>query len=66
MSNATSARTGVTVRLAPDDHDRLRRIAEAQPLSGASYLELPIRREFGARDDSEQAVHIHVAPELAH
>lgn len=65
MSHATHPRTGVTVRLASDAHDRLRRIAEAEHRSVAGYLELLVERELAARDDAERVVHVHVAPELA-
>ena len=64
MSNMTS-RTGVTVRLAPDAHERLRKIAEAEHRSVAGYLELLIEREFTALDDAERVVYLHVAPEVA-
>jgi hypothetical protein len=64
MSQATHARTGVTVRLDPDAHDRLRRIAEAEHRSVASYLELLVERELAARDDAERVVRVHVSPEL--
>ncbi len=65
MSQATHARTGVTVRLESDAHDRLRRIAEAEHRSVAAYLELLVERELAARDDAERVVRVHVAPELA-
>ncbi len=65
MSRSTHARTGVSVRLAPDAHDRLRRIAEAEHRSVAGYLELLVKRELAARDDAERVVRVHVAPELA-
>ncbi len=64
MPEATHARTGVTVRLAPDAHDRLRRIAEAEHRSVAAYLELLVERELAARDDAERVVRVHVAGEL--
>jgi plasmid stabilization system protein ParE len=65
MSHATNARTGVTVRLTPDAHDRLRRIADLEHRSVASYLELLVDRELAARDAAERVVRVHVAPELA-
>jgi hypothetical protein len=65
MSHATRARAGVTVRLAPDAHDRLRRIAEAEHRSVAGYLELLVERDLAARDDAERVVRVHIAPELA-
>jgi hypothetical protein len=65
MSRANNARTGVTVRLASEAHDRLRRIAEAEHRSVAGYLELLVERELTGRDDAERVVHVHVAPELA-
>jgi len=40
VPNAVAARTGVTVRLAPEAHDRLRRIAQAEHRSVAGFLEL--------------------------
>jgi hypothetical protein len=55
----------VTVRLASDAHDRLRRIAEAEHRSVAGYLELLVERELAARDDAERVVRVHVAAELA-
>jgi hypothetical protein len=65
MSNAVSARTGITVRLAPEALDRLRRIAEAEHRSIAGYLELLIERELAARDEAERVVRVHIAPEPA-
>jgi predicted transcriptional regulator len=65
MANGMSARTGVTVRLAPEAHERLSRIAEAERRSVAGYLELLVERELAARDDAERVVCVHVAPELA-
>lgn len=65
MPNMTAARTGVTVRLDPEDLYRLRRIAEAERRSVAGYLELLVERDLAARDEAERVVHIHVAPELA-
>ncbi len=65
MSHITSTRAGVTVRLATDAHERLRRIAEAEHRSVAAYLELLVERELAARDDAERVVHVHIAPELA-
>lgn len=64
MSHTTNARTGITVRLTPDAHDRLRRIANVEHRSVASYLELLVDRELAARDDAERVVRVHVAPEL--
>lgn len=65
MSNAITARTGVTVRLDPVDLQRIRLIAEAEHRSVAGYLELLVERDLAARDEAERVVHIHVAPELA-
>lgn len=65
MSHTTNARTGITVRLTLDTHDRLRRIADAEHRPVASYLELLVERELAARDDAERVVRVYVAPELA-
>jgi hypothetical protein len=65
MSDASNARAGVTVRLPPEVHDRLRRIAETERRSVSGFLELLVERELAARDDAERVVHIYIAPELA-
>jgi hypothetical protein len=65
MSSANRTRTGVTVRLAADAHDRLRRMAEADHRSVAGHLELMVERDLAALDDAERVVRVHVAPELA-
>jgi hypothetical protein len=54
----------VTVRLDPEDLDRLRRIAEAEHRSVSAYLELLVERDLAARDEAERVVHVYVAPEL--
>ena len=55
----------MTVRLDPNNLQRLRRIAEAEHRSVAAYLELLVERDLAERDEAERVVHIHVAPELA-
>jgi hypothetical protein len=65
MPSTAAARTGVTVRLDPEDLDRLRRIAEEEHRSVAGYLELLVERDLAAREEAERVVYIHVAPELA-
>lgn len=60
----TLSRPGVTVRLDPEAHDRLRRIAAAEHRSIAAYLELLVARDLAAREDAERVVHVHVATGL--
>ena len=57
-------RTGVTVRLDPDAHERLHRIAKYEHRSVAAYLEMLVEREIAARDAAERVITLHVAPEL--
>jgi len=59
-----SARTGVTVRLDPEVHERLQRIAKAEHRSVAAFLERLVERELRARDEAERVIRVHVAPEL--
>jgi hypothetical protein len=59
------ARAGVTVRLDPETHERLRRIAESEHRSVAAYLEMLLEREIAARDEAERVIRVHVASELA-
>lgn len=59
------ARTGVTVRLDPEAHERLHRIAKFEHRSVAAYLEMLVEREIAARDEAERVITVHVAPELA-
>jgi hypothetical protein len=58
------ARAGVTVRLDPEAHERVRRIAEAQHRSIAAYLEMLVARDIAAHDEAERVIRVHVAPEL--
>lgn len=59
------ARIAVTVRLEPETHGRLRRIAKHEHRSMAGYLEMLVARELAARDEAERVIRVHVAPELA-
>jgi predicted transcriptional regulator len=59
-----SARLGVTVRLDPEVHERLQRIAKAEHRSVAAFLERLVERELRARDEAERVIRVHVAPEL--
>lgn len=61
---ASAARTGVTVRLDPDAHERLQRIAKFEHRSVAAYLEMLVEREIARRDEAERVIRVHVAPEL--
>lgn len=66
MPNTSSPpKTGVTVRLAPEVHERLKRIAETEHRSVSGYLEALVEREVAARDQAERVIRVHVAPELA-
>lgn len=58
------ARTGVTVRLDPEAHERLQRIAKFEHRSVAAYLEMLVEREIARRDEAERVIRVHVAPEL--
>ena len=63
-TTTSSARTGVTVRLDPEAHERLHRIAKFEHRSVAAYLEMLVEREIARRDDAERVIRVHVAPEL--
>jgi hypothetical protein len=66
MPNAKAvARPGVTLRLDPEAHARLRQIARAEHRSVAAVLERLVEREIKARDEAERVIRVHVAPELA-
>lgn len=62
---ATIARAGVTLRLDPETHDRLRRIAAAEHRSVSAYLEMLVARDLAAREEAERVIRVHVAPEIA-
>lgn len=62
---ATTARAGVTLRLDPDTHDRLRRIAAAEHRSVSAYLEMLVARDLAAREEAERVIRVYVAPEIA-
>lgn len=65
MPTTTSpARTGVTVRLDPDAHERLQRIAKFEHRSVAAYLEMLVEREIARREEAERVIRVHVAAEL--
>jgi hypothetical protein len=59
-----SARTGITVRLASDVAERVRRIAAHEHRSVASHIQMLIERDLQARDEAERVIHVFVAPEL--
>jgi predicted transcriptional regulator len=59
-----SARPGVTVRLDPEVHERLQRIAKAEHRSVAAFLERLVECELRARDEAERVIRVHMAPEL--
>jgi predicted transcriptional regulator len=59
------ARIAVTVRLDPETHGRLRRIAKFEHRSMAGDLEMLVARAIAARDEAERVIRVHVAPELA-
>ena len=63
-TSSPSARPGVTVRLDPEAHARLQQIAKAEHRSVAAVLERLVEREIRARDEAEQVIRVHVAPEL--
>ncbi|MBK1662136.1 hypothetical protein CKO45_28525 [Paracraurococcus ruber] len=65
MSDANTSRQGLTVRLAPDLLDRVRRIAEAEHRSASAYLEQLVERDLAARDEAERVVRVFVDPALA-
>jgi hypothetical protein len=60
-----ASQSGVTVRLDPETHDRVRDIAASEHRSVAGYLERLVEQDLAARDEQERVVRIHVAPELA-
>jgi len=62
---STPPKTGVTVRLAPEVHERLKQLAEAEHRSVSGYLEALVEREVAARDEAERVIRVHVAAELA-
>jgi predicted transcriptional regulator len=64
-SPSSPPKTGVTVRLAPEVHERLKQIAEAEHRSVSGYLEALVEREVAARDEAERVIRVHVAAELA-
>lgn len=65
MPNTSSpSKTGVTVRLAPEVHERLKQIAETEHRSVSGYLEALVEREVAARDEAERVIRVHVAAEL--
>ena len=57
-------RTGVTVRLDPEAHEHLQRIAKFEHRSVAAYLEMLVEREIARREEAERVIRVHVAPEL--
>lgn len=64
-TRSSPARIAVTVRLEPETHGRLRRIAKYEHRSMAGYLEMLVARELAARDEAERVIRVYVAPELA-
>lgn len=62
---ASSGRAGVTVRLAPETHERLSRLAKSQHRSVAAVLEMLVEQELSAREEAERVIRVHVAPELS-
>jgi len=65
MTMTPDSARGVTVRLNPEAHDRLARMARVEHRSVAAFLAMLVEREIAARDEAERVIRVYVAPELA-